>query len=158
MSGIELSTFCQMSAVFGSGIVAGFLSGVTFLSTRTFESLVAKKEAETIKKLFPIWWPFGKSFMVPALLFNLLTHITTYYVTGNKLWILTGCTIFSIGPYTAFVMNEDIETLRGNKNGANENNDEDVFKFTKSFCKSHHLRLFLALIAYCTSLYLMALK
>ena len=55
-------------------------------------------------------------------------------------------------------MNEDIETLRGNKNGANENNDEDVFKFTKSFCKSHHLRLVLALIAYCTSLYLMALK
>ena len=55
------------------------------------------------------------------------------------------------------MMNEDIETLRGNKGGPKEN-DEDVFKFTKSFCKSHHLRLVLALIAYCASLYLMALK
>ena len=157
MSGIELSTFCQLTAVFGAGIVAGFLSGVTFLSTRTFEALVAKKEAEAIKKVFPIWWPFGKSFMVPALLFNLLAHMTTYFVTGNKLWILTGCTLFSIGPYTAFVMNEDIETLRGNKDGPKEN-DEDIYKFTKSFCRSHHLRLALALIAYCASLYLIAIK
>ena len=152
MSGIELSTFCQLTAVFGAGIVAGFLSGVTFLSARTFEALVEKKEAEAIKKVFPIWWPFGKSFMVPALLFNLLAHLTTFYVTGNKLWILTGLTLFSIGPYTAFVMNEDIETLRGNKDGGPKENDEDIYKFTKSFCRSHHLRLALALIAYCASL------
>ena len=55
MSGIELGAICQLTSVFGAGIVAGFLSAVTFLSTRTFEALVEKKEAETIKKLFPIW-------------------------------------------------------------------------------------------------------
>ena len=157
LSGIELSAICQLTSVFGAGIVAGFLSAVTFLSTRTFEALVEKKEAETIKKLFPIWWPFGKSFMGPAKLFNLFAHITTYFVTGNKLWILTGCTIFAIGPYTGLVMMEDIGKLRGNKDGSNEN-DDNIYKFTKSFCRSHHLRLVLALLAYCISLYSMALK
>ena len=36
------------------------------------------------------------------------------------MWILTGCTIFAIGPYTGLVMMEDIGKLRGNKDGSNE--------------------------------------
>ena len=68
--------------------------------SKSTQALVEKKDAETIKKVFPIWWPFGKSFMVPALMLNLIVHITTFLVTGNKLWIFTGLTLFSIGPYT----------------------------------------------------------
>ena len=143
-----LETALPITAVLASGVVTGFLSGVTFLDVRTFNSLVAKKDAETIKKVFAVWWPFGKSFMVPALAFNLCTHLGSYAVTQNKLWILTGCVISSIGPWTALVMKEDIETLRGNKK---EISDEDVYSFTKSFCRAHHPRLGLALFSFVSS-------
>ena len=148
VSSDTLETALPITAVLASGVVTGFLSAVTFLDVRTFNALVAKKDAETIKKVFPIWWPFGKSFMVPALAFNLFTHLGSYYVTQNKLWILTGCVISSIGPWTGLVMSEDIETLRGNKK---EIEDEDVFSFTKSFCRAHHPRLGLALFSFVSS-------
>ena len=104
-----LETALPITAVLASGVVTGFLSGVTFLDVRTFNSLVAKKDAETIKKVFLVWWPFGKSFMVPALAINLCTHLGSYFVTQNKLWILTGCVISSIGPWTALVMKEKLK-------------------------------------------------
>ena len=144
----SLEIALPITATLASGVVTGFLSGVTFLDVRTFNALVAKKDAETIKTVFPIWWPFGRSFMVPALALNLCSHLATFAVTKNKLWILTGCVIASIGPWTALVMKEDIETLRGNKN---EIEDDDVFNFTKSFCRAHHPRLGLALFSFVTS-------
>ena len=154
-SQMPLESALPMAAVVASGITTGFLTGVTFLDVRTFKTLVAKKDADTIKKVFPIWWPYGKSFMVPALAFNLLTHFGSYAVTHNKMWIMTGCVIAAIGPYTATFMKEDIETLRGNKN---EIGDEDVFSFTKSFCKAHYPRMFLALFSFGTSLCLITKK
>ena len=155
VSDMSLETALPLTAVLASGITTGFLTAVTFLDVRTFKALVAKKDADTIKKLFPIWWPFGKSFMVPSLAFNLITHLGTYALTRNKLWILTGCIIASIGPYTGIVMSEDIETLRGNKK---EIMDEDVFSFTNSFCKLHYPRMFLALFSFGTSLFLITNK
>jgi hypothetical protein len=154
-SQMPLQSALPLTAVVASGITTGVLTGVTFLDVRTFKALVAKKDADTIKKLFPIWWPHGKSFMVPSLAFNLLAHLGSYAVTSNKLWILTGCVIASIGPYTGIVMSEDIETLRGNKK---EIGDEDVFNFTKSFCKLHYPRMFLALFSFGTSLCLLTNK
>ena len=143
-----LQVALPITSVLASGVVAGFLSGVTFLSVRTFNTLVQKKEADTIKKVFAIWWPYGKSFMVPGLAFNLLSHMSSYGVTGNKMWIVTGCSISSVGLWTALVMKEDIETLRGNKK---EIGDEDVYSFTTSFCRAHHPRLGLALFSFVTS-------
>lgn len=155
---VTLSTLCPLTAVFSTGIVAGFLSAVTFLDTRTFRALVQKKDAETIKKMFPIWWPFGKAFMVPSLALNLLTHLSSYAATGEKMWIFTGLVVCAIGPYTAFVMKEDIEILRGHvqDNTKEKLDDDEIYTFTTSFCKLHHARLVLALIAYGTSLYLIA--
>ena len=149
-----LQTLLPMTAVFATGITSGFLAAVSFLDARTFAELVNKKDAETIKKLFPIWWPYGKAFMVPNLAFNVLAHIGTYAVTGQSMWILSGCIIASIGPYTAFMMKEDIETLRGTKQKTLS--DNDVYAFTKSFCRAHHARLVLALFSFGTSIYLTA--
>ena len=143
-----LETALPISAVVASGVVTGFLSAVSFLDVPTFKTLVAKKEAETIVRLFPIWWPYGKRFMVPALAANLCVHLGSYAVTGNRLWLLTGAVIVSIGPWTVLVMTEDIETLRGNKQ---EVTDEDVYSFTTSFCRAHHPRLALALFSFVSS-------
>jgi hypothetical protein len=102
-----------------------------------------------------VWWPFGKAFMVPNVAFNALVHLGTYYVTNEKLRILPACLIGSIGPYTGLVMMEDIDTLMGKKQKIE---DDDVYSFTKSFCKAHYPRLLLALVAFGTDLYLMANK
>lgn len=149
---LPLKTLFPVTAVLGAGVTTGFLSAVAFLDIPTFHALVDKKEADTIKKLFPIWWPNGKAFMQPSLAFNLFAHLGSYYVTNEKLWILTAGGLSSIGLYTGLFMMEDIDTLMGNKA---EIKDDDVYSFTKSFCRSHYPRLFLSLFSFGTSLYLL---
>ena len=76
-----LETTLPIASVLASGIVAGFFTAVTFLDVRTFSSLMAKKDAETIKKIFPIWWPFGKSFMV-----SLVSEAKKMWFQVTKAW------------------------------------------------------------------------
>ena len=151
VSDMQLTTILPPIAVFSSGVTTGFLSGASFLDCRTFKALVAKKDADTIRKVFPIWWPHGKSFMVPMTILNCIVHFGTFAVTNEKLWILTGSVLTSIGPYTGMVMMKNINTLRGEDGKVS---DDDVLIFTKTFCKLHHPRLALALIGFGTSIYL----
>lgn len=149
-----LAAVLPAAAVCGAGIICGFLACVTFLGCRTFRALVDKKDADTIKKLFPVWWPFGKAFMVPALFTTSALHLLTFGVTGCTAWIATGCLLFAIGPYTAFIMNEDISALMG-KTDKDLSSDEVVYNFARSFCTAHQPRLVVAATVYVASLALL---
>ena len=52
VSSDTLETALPITAVLASGVVTGFLSAVTFLDVRTFNALVAKKDAELSKNYF----------------------------------------------------------------------------------------------------------
>lgn len=149
-----LAAVVPPAAVCGAGIICGFLTCVTFLACRTFRALVDKKDADTIKKLFPVWWPFGKAFMVPALLTTAALHLLTFAVGGCSGWIATGCLLAAIGPYTGIIMNEDISALRG-KSDKDLTSDEAVYGFARSFCAAHQLRLFAAATAFVADLALL---
>jgi hypothetical protein len=152
---VSLKTILPISAVAASGLTSGFLSAATFMDVPTFKQLIANKDSDTIKKVFAIWWPYGGQFMIPMTILNFVAHFGSYAVTKEKLWILSGCFISANLPYTGILMKEGIQTLRTKKD---EMTDDEVFEVTNSFCNLHQPRLFFALFAFGTSLYLITKK
>ena len=155
MSDQSLRTVLPVSAVFASGLASGFLSAATCMDVPTFKTLIAKKDADTIKKIFAIWWPYGGKFMIPITLFNAVAHFGSYALTKEKLWLLSGCAITANLPYTGIFMKEGIQALRQKEK---ELSDDEVLSLTNSFCNLHQPRLFFALFAFGTSLYIITKK
>ena len=151
MSDMSLKTFLPPSAVFASGLASGFLAAATCMDVPTFKELIAKKDADTIKKVFAIWWPFGGRFMIPITLFNAVAHFGSYALTKESLWLVSGCFITANLPYTGIFMKKGIQALRGKEKKLS---DDEVFELTSSFCNLHQPRLFFALFAFGTSLYI----
>ncbi|CAM9827339.1 unnamed protein product [Choristocarpus tenellus] len=83
--------------------------------------------------------------MVPLILLNGISHLFAYWLSSNYSWLWAGILIFSVGPYTKFVLMEDIDGLR-------KAEGKDVVKMTKSFCHMHHLRLVAAATGFFISL------
>ena len=158
ISQMPLETVCPLLAVFTSGILSGAQLAVSFLDARTFVTLAEKKEAGLIKGVFPVWWPFGKSFMVPLSYVLTLSHLSAYWFTGQKLWLMTTAMGFSLGPYTALLMMKQIkELMGGDVIGAKQDDlgDDSVYTTTKTFCTLHHGRAVIAVIVHLMSLYLL---
>ena len=152
VSALSFKTILPISAVVASGLTAGFLSAATFMDVPTFKKLIANKDADTIKNVFSIWWPYGGKFMIPMTLLNFVAHFGSYAATNEKLWILSGCFISANLPYTGILMKEGIQKLRGVD--AATMDDEEVFTVANSFCNLHQPRFFFALFAFGTSVYI----
>ena len=151
----SLRTILPASAVFASGLASGFLSAATCMDVPTFKELIGNKDAETIKKIFAIWWPLGGRFMIPVTLFNAVAHFGSYAITKEKLWLVSGGAITVNLPYTGLFMKQGIQALRGKEKKLS---DDEVFTLANSFCNLHQPRLFFALIAFGTSLYIITKK
>ena len=139
----SLRTILPASAVFASGLASGFLSAATCMDVPTFQELIANKDAETIKKIFAIWWPFGGRFMIPVTLFNAVAHFGSYALTKEKLWLLSGCAITANLPYTGLFMKQGIQALRGKEKKLS---DDEVFTLANSFCNLLLKKQYLAII------------
>ena len=156
MAGMPLSTLCPLAAVFASGILSGGALAISFLDARTFVTLAEKKEAGLIKETFPVWWPFGKSFMVPFSHVLTLSCLSAYWFTGQTLWLVTMAMGISLAPYTHLLMMKSIKALMGGDlTGAKQCDldDESVYSATKEFCMLHHGRSIVLLMAHLMSLY-----
>ena len=128
-----------------AGMLAGGLSFGSFVDVRSLLLHVDKGNTDLIQSHFPIWWPCGRDYMVPLIGLSSLVHGMAYAMTKHSLWIGSGVTIFLIGPYTALVLGEDIETLR-------KSDTTEVSETTKRFCNLHHVRTGMALTALVCSL------
>mmetsp|Transcript_70870 Transcript_70870/g.196887 ORF Transcript_70870/g.196887 Transcript_70870/m.196887 type:complete len:147 (+) Transcript_70870:97-537(+) len=127
------------------GIVAGALTFVSFVDTRALRKLAAEEDETTLKRFFPVWWPFGRDLMLPLLLTAAGSHVMAYLSSRRPLWLCTGAVVFSIGPYTGLVLGEDIAALR--KAGT-----EEVTSITRRFCMLHHPRCVASMVSFAVSL------
>ena len=128
-----------------AGVITGCLTFVSAVDVRSFLTHVASKDTKIIQQHFPVWWPNGRDLMVPLLISSTLAHASAFWTTANRNWAISGVIIMLIGPYTAMVLGEDIETLR-------KAEDSEVAKTAKRFCNLHHFRLVMALAGFGLSL------
>ena len=132
-----MSSYKQLSGILATataGIVAGCLTFVSFVDTRSFLSHVKNKDSDLIKSHFAIWWPCGRDLMKPLLLSGVICNAIAYRTTRHVNFAATASLLACIGPYTAVVLGEDIESLR-------KSSCREVEETTYHFCKMHHLRL-----------------
>ena len=79
--------------------------------------------------------------MFPLLVVTAVAQFVAYLTTQHQSWLLSGLLILAMGPYTMFVLLEDIATLR-------KSNATEVEATTKRFCKLHHVRLVLSVAGF----------
>lgn len=129
----------QSLAVGMSGILAGCLTFVSFVETRTILKLVdaGSDGTEIVRKFFPIWWPYGRDLMVPVIFLTAATHVLAFSITRELTWLCTAGASLSIGAYTSIVLGEDIAQLRRAET-------QEVGAIARSFCRWHHPRLAIA--------------
>lgn len=127
-------------AAFFAGITAGALGWVSAVETRVIGGFADAGAEDALKKFFPIWWPHGRSFMLPLLLSTAVAHVLAFLCRLDWLWLISGGLVFSIGPYTALVMKEDINALMAAPAGG-------VVHVARRFCRLHHLRFVAAFVA-----------
>jgi hypothetical protein len=154
-----------------AGVITGCLTFVSAVDARSFLAHVKgdqkNNNTDIIQRHFPIWWPNGRDLMVPLIAASTLCHGWAYYsysystkstttsTTSNNTnithpnnlnWAISGLLLMLIGPYTAVVLGEDIETLR-------KADSTEVEETTKRFCRLHHVRLVLAVAGFGLSLF-----
>lgn len=131
-----------------SGVVLGCLTFVSLVETPTFLELLEekKKRSELVKEYFGIWWPHGKSLMVPLLVSSTVANGITWTMTRDVLWGVAGFCMAIIGPYTHIVLMEDIEHIR-------KPDSTQIVETTKEFCRYHHVRTIMAMIGFGISLF-----
>jgi Domain of unknown function (DUF1772) len=136
---MNTAKWSAMAATGLAGIVAGSLTFVSAVDTRSFLQHVTNDRTDLILSHFGVWWPYGRDWMVPLLFSTSVAHAVAYGTTKDKNWALSGILIMLVGPYTKVVLMEDITTLR--KADATE-----VKETITRFCKLHHVRLVLAMV------------
>eukprot|EP00562_Extubocellulus_spinifer_P006242 CAMPEP_0178516236 /NCGR_PEP_ID=MMETSP0696-20121128/24997_1 /TAXON_ID=265572 /ORGANISM="Extubocellulus spinifer, Strain CCMP396" /LENGTH=198 /DNA_ID=CAMNT_0020146481 /DNA_START=55 /DNA_END=651 /DNA_ORIENTATION=+ len=108
-----------------------------------------------IVKHFQVWWPCGRDWMVPLIGTTTLANLAAWFVASRSAggsssataspstwcWGAAATMIGLIGPYTGFVLMEDIDKLR-------TSSTEEVEVTTRRFCNLHHPRLGMALVGY----------
>jgi hypothetical protein len=126
-------TMLPLLAAASSGVLAGCLTFVSFVDTRTINKLIDAGEEQLVSKLFQVWWPCGRDLMLPLVLVTSGLHGAAYAATGSSRWLFTGLGALSIGPYTAIVLGEDISALR-------KSDIKHVATIGRRFCRLHHPR------------------
>jgi hypothetical protein len=134
-----------------SGVVLGCLTFVSLVEAPTFLDLLGenKKRSDLVKEYFSVWWPYGKSLMVPLLASSTAAHGLTYTMTKHANWIFAGLLIVAIGPYTHVVLMEDIDHIC-------KPDSTQIVETTKEFCRLHHVRTIMALVGFGLSLFELA--
>eukprot|EP00440_Ansanella_granifera_P068001 gb/GFBE01073768.1/.p1 GENE.gb/GFBE01073768.1/~~gb/GFBE01073768.1/.p1 ORF type:complete len:155 (+),score=28.13 gb/GFBE01073768.1/:1-465(+) len=140
-----------LTAVGLSGTVVGSLAFVSFVDARLLLQL--KSKPGVLSEVFPVWWPFGRDWMVPLLASTALSNALVYYLTKDAWWLVSAGSALSIGCYTAaFMMEATIDPLM--KGGA----ADEVSNFTKEFCRRHQPRLLFAIAGLVNGLSLLKLQ
>lgn len=127
----------KTAAILGTacaGVATGCLTFVSFVDVRSFLTHVKEDRIAMIQDHFPVWWPCGRDLMVPVILGGTISNLTAYFQTKNIHFAITSGLICLIGPYTGFVLGEDIEALR-------KSDPVDVAETARRFCNLHHVRL-----------------
>lgn len=144
----DASKLLAIAATGVAGIMTGCLTFVSAVDARSFLAHLDKKETSLIQQHFPIWWPNGRDLMVSLILTATLAHGGAYYTSvarNRNNWAISGFLLMMIGPYTAIVLGEDIETLR-------KADSKEVATTARRFCNLHHVRLVLAVAGFGLSL------
>ena len=136
--------FEQVLSQLFTGLLAGALTFVSFVDTRTYLTLCNSPETSShLKDIFPIWWPAGRDLMVPLLIMAATSNGFAYWVNnGGWQYVVAICCMVFIGLWTAVVMGEDIGKLMRAKEM------KSIRRSTRKFCTLHHVRLVVALAAY----------
>lgn len=143
-----MAKWAAMSATAVAGIATGALAFASAVDVRTLlqhfhdDADVASK---MVQYHFPVWWPNGRDFMVPVVISGVITNLWAYRAVADTRFALTAGLIGFLGPYTALVLGEDIETLRSSKS-------DRVEVTTRRFCWLHHVRLAVAATGFCVAL------
>ena len=139
----DYAKFFAIAATAFAGIVMGCLTFVSFVDVRSFIMHLNNKKIELIQMHFPIWWPCGRDLMVPLLGCGTLCNaFAAYYYYPSINFVVSSTLLALIGPYTKFVLGEDIETLR------KLSNPSQIDETARRFCNLHHVRLVAATIAF----------
>mmetsp|Transcript_1868 Transcript_1868/g.2155 ORF Transcript_1868/g.2155 Transcript_1868/m.2155 type:complete len:167 (+) Transcript_1868:251-751(+) len=134
-----------------AGLLTGGLCFVSAVSTRSYgihldnKESTAEEKAKFVKKSFQVWWPSGRDYMFPLICTTTATHISSWYVTGQKNWLVSGAFAASVAVYTATILGEDISSLM-------KASSKDVEATARRFCNLHHFRPILAGISFGLSL------
>ena len=131
----------ELFATFMAGLVAGAMTFVSAVDTRTLLEL----DEPSVKKIFPVWWPFGKQLMVPLLGITTFSHVLAFVSSSNVAWLISGSFIMLIGIFTGVVLREDIAVLR-------KASSTETRSITAHFCMYHHFRLFFSIIGFVIAL------
>mmetsp|Transcript_2705 Transcript_2705/g.3077 ORF Transcript_2705/g.3077 Transcript_2705/m.3077 type:complete len:167 (-) Transcript_2705:102-602(-) len=144
----------QVIAVCATGL-AGLLTGglcfVSAVSTRSYlihldnEEKTAEETAKFVKTSFQVWWPSGRDYMFPLICTTTFTHVSTWYITGQNTWLVSGALAASVAAYTAVILGEDISSLL-------KASSKDVESTARRICNLHHFRPVLAGFGFCLSL------
>eukprot|EP00441_Pelagodinium_beii_P013777 CAMPEP_0197665046 /NCGR_PEP_ID=MMETSP1338-20131121/59002_1 /TAXON_ID=43686 ORGANISM="Pelagodinium beii, Strain RCC1491" /NCGR_SAMPLE_ID=MMETSP1338 /ASSEMBLY_ACC=CAM_ASM_000754 /LENGTH=154 /DNA_ID=CAMNT_0043243799 /DNA_START=69 /DNA_END=533 /DNA_ORIENTATION=+ len=139
------------AAVGLSGTVVGSLAFVSFVDTKLLVKLSSKPGV--LSEVFPVWWPYGRDWMVPLLTSTALSNALVYYLTKDAWWLVSVASAMSIASYTvAFMKEATIDPLM--KGGT----ADEVSNFTQEFCRRHHPRLLFAIAGLVNGLSLLKLR
>jgi hypothetical protein len=136
------------AGVLTMGLETGALLFVSAVSARTVEHAVAEEDADFVRRLFPVWWPYGRDLMAPlgvaALATNALAAFDAHHtqaVAVRNAHLACAAAAGGIIAWTVFVMGEDIDSLR---NGT----ATETLHTARNFCRKHHVRLIASAVCF----------
>ena len=132
-----------------SGLATGCLLFVSAVDVRSFVKHIKDKDTNIIQRHFPVWWPNGRDLMVPLALSGTAANSLAFFQTQNRHFAISAGLMFSLLPYTAIVLGEDIDALR-------QSNPTKVEEKTIRFGNLHHVRTLAAALAFGLSLVALA--
>jgi hypothetical protein len=137
----------KFDAAFTSTLITGAMAWISFVDTSLLKAFATEEDSDTLVKVFSVWWPLGKKFMLPCLFAGVGTQIWAAVESKRyKLYFASALSLTSIGLWTGAFMSEDITSLLGAScGGGGEETRETAVETAKRFCTLHHPRLGFAL-------------
>ena len=137
----------QLGVTFINGTAFGALTFVGAVDVRLFLTLIKSNSgSNSIKTIFPLWWPFGRDLMAPLGVAGILANLALYHQTNNQYCLVPAASHFVTIIWTIVVMGEDIGRLVEGKN-------DEVETMTRSFCLAHFPRILFAGIGFIYTLW-----
>jgi Domain of unknown function (DUF1772) len=146
------------SALFLNGVCLGSFGFVSAVDARLLRALANKQDADTLKAVFPLWWPFGRDWMAPLVTGTTIANGLALYAARrnagastqvSQAWAGATALVLVTLPWTMLVMGESIVKLRSAS-------VQDVCSLTKKFCNLHHARTAAATAAFVLALWAQA--
>lgn len=128
--------------------LASYINGASFgslifvgaVDARTFCSLASANHEEVLKKLFPVWWPYGRDLMLPIGVIGIALNSVAYTTAkkGNDTkwyWLVPAAMHATISVWTGLVMGNNIRTLLEGEQAKN------FIPVLNTFCLQHLPRI-----------------